>query len=113
MTTSRAAVRPVGTRHVYPEPRRAVPVLSGKPAPTVSLSPLYATVTKNDGDPLRTRRSVTILCRGAIHCALFAQAPNSTTRNRRLPPAPRAHTHSEPKPFKRNAYKNKGVPVEP
>jgi hypothetical protein len=131
-TTPRAAVQPVGARHDLPvfaaclEGRRklqkAVSVFPLLQVNTVSLSPLYATLTKNQAGPFHTRGSSTILCRGAACCAINAQASN--------PPAPAA-THSvgarQPvpafpaaptptvslTPLFATLTKNGGVPVEP
>jgi hypothetical protein len=84
--------------------RQAAPVLPIAPTLTVSLSPLNATLTKNEGDPPPAE----ISCSGAACCAPNLEASHPGTHSRRLPPEWRANPHSETNPFKRNAYKNKG-----
>jgi hypothetical protein len=90
----------------------APPVFAVPPTPTGNLSPLYATLTKNLGSPANIHRSLTILCRGAACWALSSQASNTGGWKKRLAAAARAHPHTEPNSFKRNAYKNRGVLVE-
>jgi hypothetical protein len=105
----------VGARHVYPEPRRAVPVFRFAPTPTVNLTPLYATVTETRGGSsnLDTVRRAS---------ASFVGARFSASPSPRLPILPysinASHPHSEATPtinltpLNANAYKNTGVSVE-
>jgi hypothetical protein len=81
--------------------------------PHSELNPFRRNAYKKARGPLQRAPRLDIHCRGAIHCALFAQSSNPAARNRRLPPESRAHPHSELNPFRRNVYKNKGVLVEP
>jgi hypothetical protein len=74
-----------------------------EPTPTVSLSPLNATLTKYEGGP-RTPNSLVVAQHAAPSTLRLPILPRATSTY----PAGRKPAPCEPNPFKRNAYKNKG-----
>ena len=79
------------------------------PTPTVSLSPLSATLTKSEGALFTFAiRQVSLCrgCRGAACYTLRAQASGIVARDKRL--APTLRPHRELKSFISNAYRKRG-----